>query len=181
MFKEKNTEYKKEQEINNLELYNNIQKKLNNDKDINIDLSNSYNKNVRFINIFMEKYGNKINIRNKVLKRGSKIYDINNKYINYLQELKDISYIIITDNVEDINQLYDDRLLNIIISFDNKFKIKIQDTILEVYKCYYNNHNNINFEIYSHVLFVQCMKSYGMNSIRKSLNSIYSNINEICK
>jgi len=179
LFKEKNTEYKKEYKIDNIELYNSIQSKLNRDDDINVDLSNSYNKNVRFVNLLMEKYKNNINIRDKVVKRGDKKVGIKNKYLNYLQELNDISYIIITDDVEKINLLYDDRLLNIIVSFDKKFKIKLNEKVLEVDKCYYNSDNNIKLEIYSRVLFVQCIKSYGMNSIIKSVNSIYSNINEI--
>jgi len=179
LFKEKNTEYKKEYKIDNIELYNSVQSKLNRDDDINIDLSNSYNKNVRFVNLLMEKYKNNINIRDKVLKRGNKKFGIKNKYLNYLQELNDISYIIITDDVQKINQVYDDRLLNIIVSFDKKFEIKLNEKIVEVDKCYYNSDNNIKLEIYSYVLFVQCIKSYGMNSIKKSVNSIYSNINEI--
>lgn len=161
LFSKKAHVSQKDDVITNIKLYNEIKKHLNSESDINYNLEISSNRYIRYINTLVGKMKNN---KNKY---------IYNKVVEKIKSLNNITYLKITNKFDNIQQLYDDKLINIIISLDKKFKIKYKNKIKELYSCYYDSNINVSIEFNSDVIFIQLLKSYGKNKIKSSIIKKY--------
>lgn len=170
----KNKNKNNEDVINNVNLYNTIQKKLYNENFINTNLKNSSNKQIRYINVLSNKMNTFNKWNNKVIKYDNKSINTKNKYISKIQSFSNIVYIIITNNLETVNPLHDNKLISLIIG-QKPFLIKYKDEIYETTKCYFNSElENIKLETDNPVMYIQLLRSYGnyiyKNSIHEKLD-----------
>ena len=161
LFSKKPHVSKKDDTVSNIKLYNEIKKHLNSESDINYNLEMSPNRYIRYINTLVKKMKNN---KNKY---------IYNKVAEKIKSLHSITYLKITNKFDNIQQLYDDKLVNIIISLDKKFKMKYKNKISELDSCYYDSNINVSVEFNSDVIFIQLLKSYGKNKIKSSIMEKY--------
>lgn len=160
--------------IRNVQLYNDINKKLNSESEINFNLSASSNKYVRIMKKLVNE--KKISTDVKNLKVGLTTVPTRDKFLSKIQNLHNVTLMQITDNFEEVEQIYDDKLINVVITLNKAFKIKFNDDIRTITECYYDSTVNAKLEFYSDVLFVQVIKSYGNNYVKNSIINKYQQL-----
>lgn len=160
--------------IRNVQLYNEINKKLNAESEINYNLSTSSNKYVRIMKKLVKE--RKISTDVKNLKTGLTAIPTNDKFLSKIQDLHNVTLMKITDNFEEIDQIYDDKLVNVVISLDKAFKLKFNDDIRTITECYYDSNINVKLEFDCDVLFMQVIKSYGNSYVKNSIISKYQQL-----
>lgn len=174
LFKQSKHVKTNDDQIRNVQLYNDINKKLNTESEINYDLSASSNKYVRIMKKLVKE--NKISTDVKNLKIGLTKIPTRNKFLSKIQDLHNITLMKITDNFENVGQIYDDKLLNIVISLSKAFKLKLNGEIRTITECYYDSNVNAKLEFNSDVLFVQVIKSYGNSYVKNSIINKYQQL-----
>ena len=161
-------------EIKNIKLYNQVKKTLNIEENLNFNLDKSQNKYIRYI--FTLIYNKKLTFDNKQLKLGNTITPVKNKWLAKIQKLNCVTLMKIVDSVDDMEQVYDSKLINIIISLDKMFTIKHENIVRETFQCYYDSDLNVKIDFESDVLFIQLLKSYGTNYTKNSILNKYQQL-----